>query len=208
MRTIQTTVYTFEELSEQAKEKAREWYRSGAFDYDWFDFVYEDAATIAEMFGLDICTQRVQLKDGSHRYDPSIFFSGFWSQGDGACFAGSYQYKKGALKAVRQHAPNDKRLHEIVSTLQQLQRVNFYQVTCKTKHYGHYYHSGCMSVECERADGRDVINEYDFRVCMRDFADWIYNQLEKEYEWLNSDEQVDESIITNEYEFDEEGNIQ
>lgn len=40
---------------------------------------------------------------------------------------------------------------------------------------------------------------------MRAFADWIYRQLETEYDYQNSDEQVDESIIANEYEFTEEG---
>jgi hypothetical protein len=36
---------------------------------------------------------------------------------------------------------------------------------------------------------------------------WIYRQLEREYEWLMSDEQVDESIRINEYEFTEEGKL-
>jgi hypothetical protein len=40
---------------------------------------------------------------------------------------------------------------------------------------------------------------------MRDFADWIYSQLEKEYEWQNADEQVDDTIRANAYEFDEDG---
>ena len=29
------TLYTFDELSDAAKEKAREWYRSVALDHDW-----------------------------------------------------------------------------------------------------------------------------------------------------------------------------
>lgn len=35
MQTIKTKVYQINELSEPAKEKAREWYREGAFDYEW-----------------------------------------------------------------------------------------------------------------------------------------------------------------------------
>jgi hypothetical protein len=42
--------------------------------------------------------------------------------------------------------------------------------------------------------------------CLRAFMDWIYRQLEIEYEWLVSDECVDENIRSNEYEFDENGN--
>jgi len=45
------------------------------------------------------------------------------------------------------------------------------------------------------------------RDCLRSFADWIFKQLEDEYEWANADEQVDESIIANEYEFTENGRI-
>ena len=42
---------------------------------------------------------------------------------------------------------------------------------------------------------------------MRDFNRWIYKRLLAEYEWLIADEQVEESIIANEYEFTEEGRI-
>ena len=40
---------------------------------------------------------------------------------------------------------------------------------------------------------------------MRDFADCIYKQLETENDWRNADEQVDETLRANEYEFTEEG---
>ena len=46
METITTTVYNFDELSDEAKEKARDWYREGALDYEWWDCTYNDAATI------------------------------------------------------------------------------------------------------------------------------------------------------------------
>jgi hypothetical protein len=46
MKTIETKVYEFNELSEDAKEKAREWYREGALDYEWYDYIYEDAENI------------------------------------------------------------------------------------------------------------------------------------------------------------------
>ena len=48
----------------------------------------------------------------------------------------------------------------------------------------------------------DSVQQY-----MRDFADWIYAQLEAEWEYQNSDDHVDESIRINGYEFDEFGNI-
>lgn len=46
MKIIETKVFTFDELSDKAKEKARDWYREGAFDDRWYDQVYEDAENI------------------------------------------------------------------------------------------------------------------------------------------------------------------
>ena len=41
-----TTVYQFDELDDKAKERAREWYRAGALDYEWWESTYEDAAQV------------------------------------------------------------------------------------------------------------------------------------------------------------------
>ena len=40
-----------------------------------------------------------------------------------------------------------------------------------------------------------------------DFAHWVYRTLEKEYEYLDSDEHVDEMLTINEYEFTAEGKV-
>lgn len=36
----------YDELSEKAKGKARDWYREGALDYEWWDCIYEDAFNV------------------------------------------------------------------------------------------------------------------------------------------------------------------
>jgi hypothetical protein len=49
-------LYTFEELSDKAKERARDWYREGALDHEWWDATYEDAERAGlkiEEFDLD-----------------------------------------------------------------------------------------------------------------------------------------------------------
>ena len=56
MKTISTEVFTFDELSDDAKEKARDWYREHALEYDWYESVYEDAAQVGlkiTSFGLE-----------------------------------------------------------------------------------------------------------------------------------------------------------
>lgn len=209
MRTIETTVYQYDELSDRAKEKAREWYAQCVFEdsCDW-EFVYGDAAQVAEILGIDLRQKRVTLMGGGHRYDPCIYFSGFSSQGDGACFEGTYRYAKGAAKKIREHAPRDTELHRIADELQEIQRRNFYRLTASMSHRGHCNHSGCMDVSVEDSEDRyrDVGDAEDaVTQLMRDFADWIYSQLEAEYEYQTSDEAVEEAIRANEYEFDEDG---
>lgn len=202
----QYLIYTFDELSEAAKEKAREWYRDGQLDYGWWDSVYEQADTAAKHLGIDI--------DRKGKHTPAIYFSGFWSQGDGACFEGSYRYKKGWLSALlHEFGPGDT-LNELLSiglALQEIQSKQFYKLEATCRHRGHYQHSGCMSVEVTHADSmyRDIGDAEDgIRDLMRDFADWIYDCLEKEHDWLTSDEQVDEALLANEYTFNEDGGFE
>lgn len=203
-RVMETTVYKFSELSDRAKERARDWFRQGDLDYDWWEFIYEDAAHIADLLGIDLRTKRVKLMNGDVRYDPCIFFSGFCSQGDGACWEGTYSYKRGSVKAVKEYAPQDRELHRIAECLFDIQRKRFYRVTASVKHRGHYYHSGCMDIDVDM-DINDTGVADDVRQLLCDFADWIYKQLNSEYDYRMSDEAVDEGIEANEYEFNEDG---
>lgn len=203
-RVIEKTVFKFAELSDRAKETARDWWRQCEDTDNDVSCDYEDAATCGALLGIDIRTKPVKLMSGKTRYDPAIYYSGFSSQGDGACFEGSYAYAKGCAKAIRKHAPQDTVLHGIADTLQAIQRHHRYSLQARMRHSGHYYHSGCMSVDI---DTDDVEAEEGIAQCMRDFADWIYSQLKLDYEWRMADEQVDDNIEGNEYEFDEDGKI-
>lgn len=204
-RVMETTVYKFDELSERAKEKAREWFREGNLDYDWWEFVYEDAERIAERLGIEFRTHEVKLYGGGARHDSCIYFRGFYSQGDGACFEGTYSYKKGSVKAIKEYAPQDKTLHSIAEGLYEIQRQHFYRVTASVKHSGHYCHAYCMDIEVD-VDGRyDKEASDGVTELLRDFANWIYKQLEAEYDYRMSDEAVDQDIEANDYEFDEDG---
>jgi hypothetical protein len=189
---IKTTVYQYDELTPEAQEKARDWFRSASEGDNFYsEYVTEDATTIGALMGITI---------------DNVYWSGFWSQGDGACFIGSYRYTKGATKAIKAYAPQDKELHRIAEELQSLQRKNFYSLTARMAHRGRYQHSGCMSVDVE--DSRDQYRatpEDDLTQLMRDFADWIYKQLKSAYEYDNSDESVSKNIRCNEYTFTESG---
>lgn len=211
MRTETTTrtLYKFDELSPDAQQHALEnQARYEAEDFDC-ECVFDDAAEIAALFGLDIRQTRKTRMNGEHYYAPTIYYSGFCSQGDGACFEGRYEYKRGALKAVKDYAGRDKELHRIVKALQDIQRKNFYQLTARCKHSGHYYHSGCMSVDVERSDDKEMTADAEEMVkeCLRDFADWIYKQLENDYDYRTGEESCREAIEANDYEFTEKGDM-
>lgn len=201
-------VYTYNELDDDAKEKAREWYAHLVFDdsCDW-GFVYEDAERMGAMMGIEIDRRSWTNTSGYKGSEPCIYFSGFSSQGDGACFEGSYRYKKGAVAAIKAEC-NDKELIRIATELQAIQRKNFYRLYATCKHTGAYYHSCSMSVDVEDSENqyRDLGDaEGEVRQLMRDFADWIYERLNDEYDYQTSDEAVEESILANEYEFYQSG---
>ena len=217
--TITKEVYTFEELDESAKEKAREWWRKGALDYDWWQWTYDDFERICEVLGVEIAQNRPNINHGKGK---QLWFSGFYSQGDGACFAGTYTYKKGSCKAIRALRPMDEELHRIADTLRDLQRVVFYDAYVSITQDGRYSHPGTMSASIEpyaEVAYPQISNACyfptafqekltdDFLEALRDLAHWLYRTLEREHDYLLSDESVDESIRINEYEFTSDGRI-
>ena len=206
MRVIEKTLYKYEELSDAAQERARDWYRQGGLGYDWWEFCYEDFARVAEILGIDLSQRAVPLMNGKCRYEPEVYFSGFYHQGSGSSFCGTYGYAKGAVVKIKEYAPQDEELHRIAQGLQDVQRRHFYRLIADITSV----HDNYIRVEVEDSENRyrDIGDaEDDVRGLMNDFNDWMFKRLQDEYEYLTSDEAVVESLITNEYEFDEEGNI-
>lgn len=146
---------------------------------------------------------------GGSRQEPRVWFRGFWSQGDGACWEGFYAYRKNASAEIRSYAPQDVALHRIADAIQAVQQRNFYQLRAEATHRGHYYHEYCMAISVERdspayqdmtADAEEIVSE-----ALRDLARWLYRQLECEYDYLTSDEAIDGTILANEYTFTVDG---
>lgn len=82
------TFYTFSELPID-QQKAYFESNKEKFEpcYDWYESLYESYRTALDLLGF--CNL-------------GFYFSGFWSQGDGAQFNGTYYYEKGALKKVKE----------------------------------------------------------------------------------------------------------
>jgi len=195
-RQVTKTIYTFDELSDEAKERAINDWNAEGLDYQWWDFVYNDAKEIGKLMGIQI---------------ENIYFSGFWSQGDGACFEGYYAHEKGSVKAVKGYAPQDRELHRIARDLSKVQRPYFYGLEASVRHQGRYSHEFCtvINVEDRRDYPADDISagQEGIAEVLRDLMRWIYRTLEKEYEYQTSEENVSELLRINEYEFTAAGKM-
>ena len=206
---ISTTVYRLNELSTSAAAEARAWYRRSVPDESWHEFIFVDFERICIVLGIDLATHAVRLYGGGTRQEPRIWFSGFSSQGDGACFEGRYRYAKGGLRAIRAHAPQDTELHRIVDAFSEIQRRNFYQLEATVRHEGRYYHEYTMAVAVERAGptAQDMTSDAEEAITrlLRDLARWLYRQLEQEWDYQTSDTVIDEAITANDYSFTEDG---
>lgn len=147
---IETTVYRLDELSPPAQDNARSWYRQIGFNHQWYETVYDDFAEIAEILGIDLKRRLGAPGSANNALHSCIWFSGFSSQGDGACFEASWSYSKGSTRRIREHAPQDKTLHRIADALQSIQQRNFYQLRADISHRGSYYHEYSMAISVDR----------------------------------------------------------
>jgi hypothetical protein len=116
-------------------------------------------------------------------------------------------------------------IYRLKSFISNLDPDSVYISGSVTRHNSHYVHEKTTSFELE-ADwrgatkgGEDLTPEEqemgdtllntaqeDIQALIVQINKAIYKSLEKDYEWQNADEQVDENIRANEYEFDEDGN--
>ena len=200
MRTIETKAYLFSELSEDAKTKAIEKTRcsDSYLDCEWHEFVIEDFKEKAKKTGFEV--------DG-------VYFSGFWSQGDGAMF----EYSDIDNKLVKSFL-----LQLDIDLYTKAKRIEpNLSVYGKGRHYGFYYHEKTckhsVELECFNLGTQQRLNDLlqDLQFEIEEYIEDIYSglcndlysTLEKEYDYLNSDPIIAEHLEFNEYEFDEQGNF-
>ncbi len=209
MPTLEEQTYKFSELSDSAKEKEREWWREQ--EAGDFDPCYEPYETAAAILGISLTEQRT-YRNGKRYTANTIHYSGFWSQGDGASFIGSYKFLPGCCEKIREEFGTDETLHSIADRLSamhcRLRLIDGGWLEGKiTQHSSRYSHSGTMDAVCFDKDSEELDAETcdEFRDLMREFADWIYEGLKEDYDSCMSDEAADEALEANDYEFEEDG---
>ena len=180
MRTKVIETYGIEELEGRAKERALDWLREG-LDYAWYDFVFEDAKKCASILGIEM---------GDIYFDNS------------ACFNGRFSYAKGWKKALKAYAPMDTELLRIGQELQKIQKPFMYglsgTIDCNYRY---------KSTKAVFHWSEDHMPVEDLSQVFTDFASWIYRNLAKEWDYLNSEECLIENAQANGYAFDSEGRI-
>ena len=181
MREMTTMVYSFNELSDDAKKRALNAFRDINVEYDWWDGAYDTICTAGKLIGLDI--DRIN-------FDTDLY----------CIFNAEYEYVRGASAAVCKEFPQNTDLHKIASELQALQKRHFYSLSCAIAkgRSMNYYRCFRFGEDYECKDLGDIID---------DFAHWARVLLRDEYKYLTSDEAVKETIEANEYEFTEEGKL-
>jgi hypothetical protein len=205
-REVTSLVYKYAELSDEAKERAREWLRGLVETDDYAPHVIDDFTTIAGYCGWDINQRPVKLIGGGTRYDPAVWWSGFSSQGDGACFEGNWKASDVNTRALYKHAPKDEELCRIGREFAALKKAAP-NGSARVAQRGPGSHEGCTDFDFYDMGSERVADAREERLkkASRDLMRWVYRALEREYEYQTSDEQIAESIEANEYEFTEDG---
>jgi len=218
-RTVTSTVYTYAELSDDAKIKARDWLREASVSDNYFaEHVVSEFSDMLKAFGFETIGANPNCRSRGN----GIYWSGFSSQGDGACFEGSWSaadVDSAAVDAFLADRPGDTELKDYADTLRGIVGDCPF-ASASLRQSGHYYHEQSVSIDfepgdddCEERDG-DGLAGYratlqaagdTFTELCRDLMRHLYTRLEQAYEFENSDEQVAESIVANGYEFTESG---
>lgn len=100
----ETILYKFDELSTESKEKAITSFQENDshLGYDWHEDTINDFKTILELIGY---------------YDITCYFSGFHSQGDGACFSARFSRNKRCLEKVKSYCPKEQEIIYIIEKI-------------------------------------------------------------------------------------------
>jgi hypothetical protein len=192
----------FNALPIKQQQKILSKHRDILTEHDWWDCVYDDFKADMAVIGIEV---------------ERMFFSGFSSQGDGACFEGNVEDWSLFLPSVGRKCPA-------------LIKLATDAWDFSVKHRGHYYHENCtdFSVDMRHPTGNEyedfwfseawspyksevqtaawaaILRQYNYEYMEEEFTEIfkqhmrsLYRRLEVEYDHLTSDECVLEILDAN-----------
>lgn len=187
-----------DDVSDEVKQELIEKHRDINVDYDWWDYVYEDFKQDMKEKGIEVTR---------------MYFSGFYSQGDGACFEGLVPVSQFS-KFMEIHGLNDKFPAAKFFANNNDLRLDMY------RHHHHYCHENTVEVSLYEITGNPyeefstrwevydtmqtlfeeeyALLEVECEEIVKDYMRDLYSNLRKEYEYLSSNDAVWETIVANE----------
>ncbi len=215
MDTIEQTEFPLDQLSPRAFDRAYEEWRADYHHWDWWESVYEMKIEDGKARGFEI---------------QNINFSGFCSQGDGACWQGYILLPEFLDWADTQdphplgkHQSNLLRAAAENKLLETSVKVASTGNACHEYTMGLYYGLTVDTVPDTLDKGffagmdgqafEDLITPHMGEIetalleAARDYAREIYKALEEEHEYLTSEESFREQAESNEWLFTEEGEM-
>jgi hypothetical protein len=184
-------VYTYDELSASAQERAREYFVVDEFDHSC---LLEEIEGIARLLGIFI-----------NSTSGGVYIDVEWD-GEDATYSGYYEYAKNAVKKVEQET-KDPELVRIAKELRDVQRPNFYRLQASIS-YKRWSRSRSIIVSVEDAlYPYRSLGEYGERIkqALEDFGYWIGSRLRSQEDFENSEESLAEQA--REFSYDVDGNF-
>ena len=178
MRTIETVVYKFEDLPEEAQEKAIEKNYDLNTEYDWWESVYDDA-------------ERVELKITGFDLDRADYCNGKFI----------YTAKDTAEAIIKEHGEAYETYKMAKIFLDEYTPLAAKLEKAKDIDYK-YGHRRCLTDLIDNIENaiEDMIDDFLGNI-LHDYK----IMLGKEYEYLTSADAIAETLIANEYEFTIDG---
>ena len=210
------TVLDWKAEDKKVYDKIIEKHHNTNVDFDdWYEFVFED-----------FLEDHKSKDDGLEIEYKDISFSGFWSQGDGASFTGKVTWKyisdfikrnKSSLpkmeKFIRYHKKECEEHRPLIGYIKRIDRHYSHYNTVNLEldydedgptnvHFCDYVKDNLFEYKGEFKDLDNMLSE-ELKNMMKD----LYKKLEETYDDLTSNEQVEESLMANEFLFDANGKI-
>jgi hypothetical protein len=189
MKTIEIQLYKFDELSDEAKQNAIEMQRNNEYNID-LDFFKDDA--------------KEQIDNAGFKGNVSLSYSLSYCQGDGLSFNCDYFDKLNNLfievLGERKQKTIDCIINELAFSLDN--NSNRYCFASKSdldltlENYNRNYNN----IESVVSKVREKLEDLYMDLC-KDLENKGYSEIE----WQNSDEYISEMLISNEYDFTENG---
>lgn len=203
MKTIETKVYTFDELSDSAKEKARDWLRYSDSDYAWTGEWRDTLKAFESLFPVRVKDWSVDYNGGSVQWDftgdddkrelkGSKLISYLWNHYSDSLYQGKYYGKLVPHEVTKEHPAGLEHKKRYSRTLLEHKSLT-----------GYCADEDIMRPLWDVMDGKDMQSTFE-DVLGKCFDSWA-SAWAKDMEYQTSDEYIEDNIRANDYTFTAEG---